>query len=103
MTNPSASFRKTFAPCPSQLLIPSPIWATKLIGGFGYDSVGRLASLTRTANGNYTTTINTSYTLDLLDRVTSITHSKGIGEEASLLSQFIYGYDVGGRVTNYTG
>ncbi|RLS26979.1 MAG: hypothetical protein DWH70_01625 [Planctomycetota bacterium] len=39
--------------------------------GFGYDSVGRLASLTRTANGNFATTINTSYTLDLLDRVTS--------------------------------
>ena len=71
--------------------------------GFGYDSVGRLASLTRTTNGNYYTTINTGYTLDLLDRVTSITHSKGIGEDASTLSQFTYGYDVGGRVTNYTG
>jgi RHS repeat-associated protein len=70
--------------------------------GFGYDSVGRLDSLTRTANGNYTT-INTSYTLDLLDRVTSITHSKGMGEDASTLSQFTYGYDASGRVTNYTG
>ena len=70
--------------------------------GFGYDTVGRLSSLTRTANGNYTT-INTTFTLDLLDRVTGITHSKGIGEEASTLSQFTYGYDVGGRVTNYTG
>ena len=39
--------------------------------GFGYDSVGRLASLTRTTNGNYYSTINTSYTLDFLDRVTS--------------------------------
>ena len=71
--------------------------------GFGYDSVGRLASLTRTTNGNYYTTINTGYTLDLLDRVTSITHSKGMGEDASLLSQFTYGYDASGRVTNYTG
>ena len=71
--------------------------------GFGYDSVGRLDSLTRTTNGNYYTTINTSYTLDLLDRVTSITHSKGMGEDASLLSQFTYGYDASGRVTNYTG
>ena len=39
--------------------------------GFTYDQVGRLSSLTRTANWNYTTTINTGYTLDLLDRVTS--------------------------------
>jgi YD repeat-containing protein len=70
--------------------------------GFGYDSVGRLASLTRTANGNYTT-INTNFTLDLLDRVTSITHSKVTGEDASTLSQFTYGYDANGRVTNYTG
>ena len=37
--------------------------------GFGYDSVGRLASLMRTATIN--TTINTSYTLDLLDRATT--------------------------------
>jgi hypothetical protein len=71
--------------------------------GFGYDSVGRLSSLTRTANEDFATTINTSYTLDLLDRVTSITHSKVTGEDASTLSQFTYGYDVGGRVTNYTG
>ena len=71
--------------------------------GFTYDQVGRLSSLTRTTNGNYYTTINTGYTLDLLDRVTSITHSKGMGEDASTLSQFTYGYDVGGRVTNYTG
>ena len=70
---------------------------------FSYDTVGRLSSLTRTANGNFATTINTSYTLDLLDRVTSITHSKGMGEDASLLSQFTYGYDASGRVTNYTG
>jgi RHS repeat-associated protein len=71
--------------------------------GFGYDSVGRLASLTRTTNGNYYSTINTSYTLDFLDRVTSITHSKVMGEDASTLSQFTYGYDASGRVTNYTG
>ena len=71
--------------------------------GFGYDSVGRLSSLTRTANWNCTTTINTTFTLDLLDRVTSITHSKGMGEDASTLSQFTYGYDASGRVTNYTG
>ena len=70
--------------------------------GFGYDSVGRLASLTRTTNGNYYTTINTGYTLDLLDRVTSITHSKGMGEDASTLSQFSYSYDVGGRVVAST-
>ena len=38
---------------------------------FTYDQVGRLSSLTRTANENFATTINTSYTLDLLDRVTS--------------------------------
>jgi hypothetical protein len=39
--------------------------------GFGYDSVGRLASMTRTTNWDFATTINTSYTLDLLDRATS--------------------------------
>jgi RHS repeat-associated protein len=71
--------------------------------GFGYDSVGRLVSLTRTTNGDFATPVTTTFTLDLLDRVTSITHSKGMGEDASTLSQFTYGYDVGGRVTNYTG
>jgi RHS repeat-associated protein len=71
--------------------------------GFSYDPVGRLSSLTRTANGDFATTINTGYTLDLLDRVTSITHSKGMGEDASTLSQFTYGYDVGGRVVGSTG
>ena len=35
--------------------------------GFGYDSVGRLDSLTRTTNWDFATTINTSYTLDLLN------------------------------------
>ena len=44
--------------------------------GFGYDSVGRVASLSRVTNGDPSTTINTSFTLDLLDRVTDITHSK---------------------------
>ena len=39
--------------------------------GFGYDSVGRLASMTRTTNWDFATTINTSYILDFLDRVTS--------------------------------
>ena len=48
--------------------------------GFGYDSVGRLASLSRVTNRDPSTTINTSYTLDLLDRVTGITHSKVSGE-----------------------
>ena len=71
--------------------------------GFSYDPVGRMNSISRVANQDYSTTINTSFTLDLLDRVTSITHSKGMGEDASLLSQFTYGYDAGGRVTNYTG
>ncbi len=71
--------------------------------GFSYDPVGRLSSLIRTANGDFATTINTSYTLDLLDRVTGITHSKVTGEEASTLSQFTYGYDANSRVTNYTG
>jgi len=71
--------------------------------GFSYDPVGRLSSLTRTANGDFATTINTGYTLDLLNRVTSITHSKGMGEDASTLSQFTYGYDVGGRVVGSKG
>jgi RHS repeat-associated protein len=71
--------------------------------GFGYDSVGRLSSLTRTANGDFATPVTTSFTLDLLDRVTGITHSKGIGEDASTLSQFGYAFDANSRVTNYTG
>ncbi len=71
--------------------------------GFSYDPVGRLSSLTRTANGDFATPVTTSFTLDLLDRVTSITHDKVIGEDASLLSQFTYGYDVGGRVVGSTG
>jgi hypothetical protein len=53
---------------------------------FTYDQVGRLSSLTRTANGDFATPVTTSFTLDLLDRVTGITHSKGIGEDASTLS-----------------
>ena len=59
---------------------------TLYTGDYKSAQVGRLSSLTRTANGNFATTINTSYTLDLLDRVTSITHSKGMGEDASNLS-----------------
>ncbi|MFZ9824072.1 MAG: hypothetical protein ACO3E9_09695 [Gemmataceae bacterium] len=45
-----------------------------------YDRVGRLGSLTRTANWDASTTITTSFTMDLLDRVTSITHQKVAGE-----------------------
>jgi YD repeat-containing protein len=68
-----------------------------------YDSVGRLGSLSRTSNGDPTTTINTNFTLDLLDRVTSITHQKVAGEDASTLSAFTYGYDANGRVVASTG
>ena len=71
--------------------------------GFTYDTVGRHSSLTRTANGNFATTINTSYTLDLLDRVTSITHDKISGEEPVSLSQFSYTYDANDRVIGSTG
>ena len=71
--------------------------------GFGYDSVGRLASLSRVTNRDPSTTINTSYTLDLLDRVTAITHSKVSGEESVNLSQFSYTYDANGRVIASTG
>ncbi|MFZ9861596.1 MAG: hypothetical protein ACO3GX_11020, partial [Gemmataceae bacterium] len=56
--------------------------------GFSYDPVGRLSSLTRTANGDPSTTINTNYALDLLDRVTSITHQKVAGGDVSILSEF---------------
>ena len=71
--------------------------------GFGYDSVGRLASLTRTTNGDFATPVTTSFTLDLLDRVTSITHEKISGEESATLSQFSYTYDANGRVVASTG
>ena len=70
---------------------------------FTYDQVGRLNSISRTANGDPSTTINTSYTLDLLDRVTTITHRKVAGEVATTLSAFTYGYDANGRVASYTG
>ena len=70
---------------------------------FHYDTMGRLASLARTANWDPSTTINTSYTLDLLDRVTGITHSKVAGEVATTLSAFTYGYDANGRVVASTG
>ena len=71
--------------------------------GFGYESMGRLASLSRLTNWDYSTTVNTSYTLDLLDRVTGITHSKVSGEESVSLSQFSYTYDGNGRVVGSTG
>ena len=71
--------------------------------GFSYDPVGRLSSLTRTANEDPSTTINTNYALDLLDRVTSITHQKVAGEVATTLSAFTYGYDANGRVVSSTG
>ena len=38
---------------------------------FTYDQMGRLNSISRTANWDPSTTINTNYALDLLDRVTS--------------------------------
>ncbi|MEY4394996.1 MAG: hypothetical protein RL595_2245 [Planctomycetota bacterium] len=68
-----------------------------------YDSVGRLGSLTRTANGDPSTTISTNYALDLLDRVTSITHRKVAGEDVSILSGFGYSFDANGRVASYSG
>lgn len=71
--------------------------------GFGYDSVGRLASLSRVTNGDPSTTITTSFTLDLLDRVTDITHSKLGGAGAATLSQFSYTYDANGRVVGSMG
>ena len=71
--------------------------------GFTYDPVGRLNSISRMVNGDPSTTINTSYTLDLLDRVTGITHSKVSGEESVSLSQFSYTYDGNGRVVGSTG
>ena len=70
--------------------------------GFGYDSVGRVASLSR-VTVDPSTTINTSFTLDLLDRVTDITHSKLGGAGAATLSQFSYTYDANGRVVGSTG
>ncbi|NBR07897.1 MAG: hypothetical protein EBT92_19335, partial [Planctomycetes bacterium] len=68
-----------------------------------YDNVGRLGSLSRTSNGDPTTTINTNFTLDLLDRVTSITHQKVAGEDVTTLSVFGYSFDGNGRVASYTG
>jgi len=71
--------------------------------GFSYDPVGRLSSLTRTANWDPSTTITTNYALDLLDRVTSITHQKVAGEVSTILSAFSYNFDGNGRVASYTG
>ena len=68
-----------------------------------YDSVGRLASLTRIANWDASTTIHTNFTLDLLDRVTSITHQKVMGEITTTLSAFSYSFDANGRVASYSG
>ena len=70
---------------------------------FGYDQVGRLDSIFRMVNGDPSTTIDTTYTLDLLDRVTSITHDKISGAGAVTLSQFSYTYDANGRVIGSTG
>ena len=70
---------------------------------FGYDSVGRLDSVFRVANQDYSTPVTTSFTLDLLDRVTDITHSKLGGAGAVTLSQFSYTYDANGRVIGSTG
>ena len=70
---------------------------------FGYDSVGRLDSVFLVANEDYSTPVTTSYTLDLLDRVTDITHSKTSGSGAVALSEFSYTYDANGRVIGSTG
>jgi hypothetical protein len=55
------------------------------------------------ANWDLSTTIITNITLHLLDPVTSITHSKVMGEDASTLSQFTYGYDANGQLISETG
>ncbi len=55
------------------------------------------------ANWDLSTTIITNITLHLLDRVTSITHNKVMGEDASTLSQFTYGYDANGQLISETG
>ena len=70
---------------------------------FTYDQVGRLNSISRMVNWDPSTTVNTSFTLDLLDRVTDITHSKLGGAGAVTLSQFIYTHDANGRVVASTG
>jgi RHS repeat-associated protein len=70
---------------------------------FGYDQVGRLDSIFRVANQDYSTPVTTSFTSDLLDRVTAITHSKLGGAGAVTLSQFSYTYDANGRVIGSTG
>ena len=69
--------------------------------GFTYDQVGRVNTLQRASNG--ADFINTSFTRDILDRVTAITHSKVSGEESVALSQFSYTYDANGRVVGSTG
>lgn len=71
--------------------------------GFSYDTVGQLVSVPRIANWDLSTIITTNITLHLLDRVTSISHSKVMGEEASTLSQFTYGYDANGQLISETG
>ena len=71
--------------------------------GFTYDQVDRMNSISRVANQDYSTPVTTSFTLDLLDRITSITHDKISGEESVALSQFSYTYDANGRVVASTG
>jgi hypothetical protein len=55
------------------------------------------------ANQDYSTPVTTNFTLDLLDRVTAITHSKLGGAGAVTLSQFSYTYNANGRVICSTG
>ena len=59
----------------------------------GYDSGGRLTSISRTVGTS--TSVNTSYTYDAANRVVTITDQAG----GTALATYVYGYDNANRVT----
>jgi len=66
----------------------------------GYDTASRLTGVTRKL-GSGGDTLTSSLNYDNADRLTGITHTDAT--RSLTLSSFAYGYDVGNRVTSYTG
>jgi len=69
---------------------------------FDYDSLGRLATVTR-GEADEETLLETGYVYDDLDRVTGITHASVLDQVHTELSEFLYTFDVNSRITSYTG
>jgi RHS repeat-associated protein len=70
---------------------------------FDYDDIGRLTTLTRTDSSTSSAALTTAYDYDDLNRLIGITHTSIVNQTPAELSEFLYEFDVGSRISSYTG